>query len=79
MQIFLTTVLETFHKMIIYHVAPVASQFRVRRTERLGVRLSRYEREPFHPRTPVKTRKTSRRRWDSAIKHWRIHLHYWNE
>ncbi|XP_043192834.1 serine/arginine repetitive matrix protein 1-like isoform X2 [Amphibalanus amphitrite] len=41
--------------------------------------VPKHKREPFHPRTPVKTRKTSRRRWDSAIKNWRIHLHYWND
>ncbi|KAF0305489.1 Histone RNA hairpin-binding protein [Amphibalanus amphitrite] len=48
-------------------------------TENDAPQPERHKREPFHPRTPVKTRKTSRRRWDSAIKNWRIHLHYWND
>ncbi|XP_037093109.1 uncharacterized protein LOC119112908 [Pollicipes pollicipes] len=41
--------------------------------------VPRHQRRPYHPRTPDKTRQTSRRRWDSAIKNWRIQLHYWND
>jgi len=41
----------------------------VPRTQRLG----------YHPRTPIKRRQQSRRRWDNAVRCWRVHLHYWND
>ena len=41
--------------------------------------VPRSQRLGYHPRTPVKRRVQSRRRWDNAVKCWRIHLHYWND
>ena len=40
--------------------------------------VPRGQRLGYHPRTPVKRRVQSRRRWDNAVRSWRVHLHYWN-
>jgi hypothetical protein len=37
------------------------------------------KREPFHPKTPNKFRKCSRRKFDGLIKKWRKLLHVWDE
>ena len=41
--------------------------------------LPRKERKPYHPRTPNKFRKCSRRKFDGLIKKWRKLLHVWDE
>ncbi|XP_043197237.1 histone RNA hairpin-binding protein-like [Amphibalanus amphitrite] len=41
--------------------------------------VPRAQRLGYHPRTPVKRRVQSRRRWDNAVRCWRVHLHYWND
>ena len=41
--------------------------------------VPRAQRLGYHPRTPTKRRVQSRRRWDNAVKCWRVHLHYWND
>ena len=41
--------------------------------------LKSKKREPFHPKTPNKFRKCSRRKFDGLIKKWRKLLHVWDE
>lgn len=40
---------------------------------------SRAERQPFHPKTPNKNRKYSRRAWDGLVRQWRLNLHVWSQ
>jgi len=41
------------------------------------VSVPKSSRKPFHPRTPDKYQKTSRRGFDSQIKNWKIKIHNW--
>lgn len=47
--------------------------------KRYVLEVPRKERKPFHPRTPNKFRKCSRRKFDGQVKKWRKLLHVWNE
>jgi len=47
--------------------------------QRYIVEITRKKREPFHPKTPNKFRKCSRRKFDGLIKKWRKLLHVWDE
>lgn len=47
--------------------------------QRYILELPRKKRESFHPRTPNKFRKVSRRKFDGAIKKWRKLLHAYDE
>ena len=41
--------------------------------------VPRDERKIFHPRTPDKYQKASRRHFDSQIKNWKIAIHSWRD
>lgn len=47
--------------------------------QRYLVEVARKKREPYHPKTPNKFRKCSRRKFDGLIKKWRKLLHVWDE
>jgi len=47
--------------------------------QRYLTEISRKKRQPYHPRTPNKFRKCSRRKFDGLIKKWRKLLHVWDE
>jgi histone RNA hairpin-binding protein len=47
--------------------------------QRYILAVQKRHREPFHPRTPNKFRKCSRRKFDGCVKKWRKLLHVWDE
>jgi len=47
--------------------------------QRYILAIPRKQRKPFHPKTPNKFRKCSRRKFDGLIKKWRKLLHVWDE
>lgn len=47
--------------------------------QRYVMSVARNKREPYHPRTPNKFRKSSRRKFDGLVKKWRKLLHVWDE
>ena len=47
--------------------------------KRYAAEIPRKKRDTFHPRTPNKFRKCSRRKFDGLVKKWRKLLHVWNE
>jgi len=47
--------------------------------QRYILALPRKHRKPYHPKTPNKFRKCSRRKFDGLIKKWRKLLHVWDE
>lgn len=47
--------------------------------QRYILAVPRKQRKPFHPKTPNKFRKCSRRKFDGLIKKWRKLLHVWDE
>ena len=47
--------------------------------QRYLLAVQKKHREPFHPRTPNKFRKCSRRMFDGSVKMWRKLLHVWDE
>jgi hypothetical protein len=47
--------------------------------QRYIAEVKKRAREPFHPRTPNKFNKCSRRKFDGLIKKWRRMLHVWDE
>jgi hypothetical protein len=47
--------------------------------ERYIIGVRKKDRKPFHPHTPNKFRKCSRRKFDGLVKIWRKRLHDWDE
>lgn len=47
--------------------------------QRYVLEIKKHKRKPFHPRTPNKFVKCSRRRFDGQVKKWRKLLHVWDE
>lgn len=41
--------------------------------------VDKHKREVYHPRTPNKFRRCSRRKFDGLVKKWRKALHVWDE